>query len=231
MSHPRRGEARGLALVGDIHGNIAALDAVLDAVADRELLAAGVCTGDIVLRGREPEACVDRIAGLGWPVVCGNTDRKVALRDPRPVGHPASDRVGSRSWTRHRLSDASVSFLADAPPTVTVNVGRFRVLVMHGSPDDPTVSLFDPHTSDSDLRDLRSRFPDVDAIVTGHTHLQMARMVDGCAFVNPGSVGEAPTQDALPRWAWLEAGPTDVIAHLETVSRPLAPQRIPRGSR
>ncbi len=231
MSRPSGDAPGALALLGDVHGNIAALDAVLDAVAGMDLLSAGVCTGDIVLRGGQPEACVNRIAMLGWPVVCGNTDRKVALREPRPHGHPAAERVGSRSWTRHRLSESSVAFLIEAPLTVTIRVGRYRVLVMHGSPDDPTEPLFDRRTPLSDLRDLRTRFPDVDAVVTGHTHHQIARTVDGCLFVNPGSVGEAPTPDAHPCWAWLEAGPSGVVAHLETVPRPLAPQRTPRGSR
>lgn len=220
-----------LALLGDIHGNIAALDAVLDAVADHDLRHHGVCTGDIVLRGTEPEACVSRIALLDWPTVAGNTDRKVALRKPRPKGHPSAARPGSRSWTRHRLSEESVAFLADAPLTTVTTVGPHRVLVMHGSPDDPTEALFDPRTSTAAFRDLRRRFAEFDAVVTGHTHRQMAKTVDGCLFVNPGSVGEAPTPDALPRWAWLETGPSGLVAHLESVPHPLAPQRIPRGDR
>lgn len=219
-----------IALVGDIHANIAALDAVLDAVADRGLSASGVCTGDIVLRGTEPDACVRRIAALGWPTVCGNTDRKVALRDPRPPGHPTAERVGSRSWTRHRLSGESVAFLAAAPLTVETAVGPHRVIVMHGSPDDPKEALFDPHTSTAGFRALRARFAAFDVVVTGHTHRQMARTVDGCLFINPGSVGEAPTPDGRPRWAWLEAGHSGPIAHLESVPRPLAPQRTPRSS-
>lgn len=219
-----------MALVGDVHGNLTALDAVLDAVADRGLTASGVCTGDIVLRGTEPDACVRRIASLGWPVVCGNTDRKVALRDPRPPGHPTAERIGSRSWTRHRLSDESVAFLAAAPLTVETTLGPHRVIVMHGSPDDPTRALFDPHTPKAGFRALRARFAAFDVVVTGHTHHQLARTVDGCLFVNPGSVGESPMSDGLPRWAWLEAGTDGPVAHLESLSRPLAPQRTPRGS-
>lgn len=226
---PATGPSR-LALLGDVHGNIAALHEVLRAVADHKLTA-GVCTGDIVLRGPEPEACVGRIALLDWPTVMGNTDRKVALRDPRPVGHPTAERVGSRSWTRHRLSTESVAFLAARPLTVEAWVGPHRILVMHGSPDDPTEPLFDPRTSPAEFRALRRRFADYRAVVTGHTHHQMARTVDGCLFVNPGSVGEAPTEDERPRWAWLEAGPSGPVAHLETVDRPIAHRRIPRGSR
>ena len=76
-----------LAVLGDVHGNVAALDVVL-----AEVRAAGInrgaCTGDLVLRGREPEACVSRIALSGWPCVRGNTDTKVASRAPRPRWPP-----------------------------------------------------------------------------------------------------------------------------------------------
>jgi len=100
--------------------------------------------------------------------------------------------------------------------------------VMHASPGDPTDALFDPTTSDTELRNI-ARDLRADAVVCGHTHLQMARTVDGCLFVNPGSVGEAPTADELPRWAWLEAGPSGPVAHLERVMTPLAGMRRPRG--
>ncbi len=223
------GRPAALALVGDVHANLPALDTVLDAVRAAGLTR-GVCTGDLVLRGTEPDACVARIALLEWPTVCGNTDRKVATRTPRPPSHPASSRVGSRSWTRHRLSDASVAFLAGCPLTLQIALGRFTVMVMHASPDDPTDAAFDPSTPDDDLRAL-ARELGVDAVVCGHTHHQMARTVDGCLFVNPGSVGEAPTRDERPRWAWLEAGPDGPIAHLEVVDAPLAGMRVPRGDR
>lgn len=220
------GPAR-LAVLGDVHANLTALDAVLDAIRDRAI-DDGVCTGDLVLRGTEPDACVSRIALRGWPTVCGNTDVKVATRSPRPRNHPASSRVGSRSWTRHRLSDASVAFLAACPLTLRVPLGPFSILVMHASPEDPTDALVDQTTTDAALRAI-ARELRADAVVSGHTHRQIARSVDGCLFLNPGSVGESPDRDERPRWAWLEAGPSGPVAHLERVDAPVAGMRAPRG--
>lgn len=212
-----------LALLGDVHGNVAALDAVLAQVR-RAGITRGLCTGDLVLRGPEPEACVSRIALAEWPCVRGNTDWKVASRVPKALPHPAARRVGSRSWTAHRLSDASLRFLAGLPLTVRVRVGPFEVLAMHGSPDDPSAVLFDVGTAPERLVEL-ARVLEADCVVSGHTHRPFARRAGGCLFVNPGSVGEAAGGDRRPAWAWLAAGPAGLTAHLERADVPLA---VPR---
>ncbi len=209
-----------LAVFGDVHANLPALDAVLG-----EIRAAGirngVCTGDAVLRGAHPEACVERIALLGWPNVAGNTDRKVTQRAPRLPGHPAAARTGSRSWTHHRLSEASLTYLAQLPQTVRVPVGRFTVLVMHGESEAPSGAIIDEATPHDTLVTLAAQFG-TDAVVTGHTHRAFVREAGGCLFLNPGSVGEPVGTDGHPSWAWLAAGPAGLTAQLEraTVSRP-----------
>jgi len=212
-----------LAIVGDVHGNVAALDAVLAAVRAAGI-SRGACTGDLVLRGPEPEACVSRIALLGWPCVQGNTDLKVASRRPRALPHPAAARVGSRSWTAHRLSDASLRFLAELPLTVRVRVGPFEVVVMHGSPHDPSEVLFHADADHGRLAELATVLR-ADCVVWGHTHRPVARIAGGCLFVNPGSVGEAVGGDLRPSWAWLEAGTSGLVAHLERVDLPVAAPR------
>ncbi len=212
-----------LAALGDIHGNLAALDAVLADVRAAGL-EHGVCSGDLVLRGPEPEGCASRMALLGWPCVRGNTDTKVARREPRPRWHPASARAGSRSWTAHRLSDASLSYLADLPLTVRVSLGPYRVLVMHGAPDDPTDVLVDATTPRERLVELATQL-DADCVVTGHTHRPCVREAGGCVFVNPGSVGESDGADRRPSWALLEAGPAGIAATLMRTAAPVTRRR------
>jgi putative phosphoesterase len=212
-----------LAVVGDVHGNVAALDMVLADIRAAGI-GRGVCTGDLVLRGREPEACVSRIALSGWPCVRGNTDAKVASRAPRARSHPAAARAGSRSWTAHRLSDTSIAYLADLPLTVRVALGRFEVLVMHGTPDDPKEVLVDEATAHERLVELAAALH-ADCVVTGHTHRALVREVGGCVFVNPGSVGESTDADHRPSWAVLEAGPSGVTATLMRTDARLA---VPR---
>lgn len=212
-----------LALLGDVHGNVAALDATLAAIRAAGI-SRGACTGDLVLRGPEPEACVSRLALLDWPCVRGNTDAKVAMRPPRPRGHPAAARVGSRSWTAHRLSDASLAYLSGLPLTVRVHVGRFEVLVVHGTPDSEAEVLVDADTDPQRLAQIAALLG-ADCVVTGHTHRPLVRRAGACLFVNPGSVGEAVGGDRRPSWAWVAPGPAGLQAGLERVDVPVAQAR------
>ncbi len=216
-----------LAVLGDVHANLPALTAVLTAI-DAIGLTDGIVTGDLVMRGDHPEECVRALAGRRWPAVAGNTDLKAAVQPPRPPAHPASARVGSRSWTARRLSDQSLDYLRGLPLTQRVMLGDRTVLVMHGSPESPNRSLFDPLSTEAELAALVGRFR-VDAIVCGHTHIAMAVRVAGCLFVNPGSVGESLTDACRPSWAWLQATDDGLEAHLEVVEDPLARMRVPRG--
>ena len=215
-----------LALMGDVHANLPALRAVLDAIAEAGLTH-GACTGDLVMRGADPEGCVDAVRRLGWPCVMGNTDRKTAVRPARPKDHPKATRVGSRAWSTNQLSRTSLAYLAGLPMVWRLTLKDWRIALVHGAPDDPREAV-GADSPKSDVRRLIRALDDPDCIVSGHTHRPMVREVDGCLLVNPGSVGEALDGDLRPRWAWLEAGRrTGLRAHLETVSAPLATVRTP----
>lgn len=81
----RSGEGPRLLVVSDVHGNLAALDAVL-----REPHEGLICLGDIVGYGPEPAGCVDRIRDECAIVVQGNHDRGFA--DGVPVRSSAAFR-------------------------------------------------------------------------------------------------------------------------------------------
>ena len=212
--------AERLALIGDIHANAAALRAVLAAV-DAAGLRRGICTGDLVMRGDDPETCVTTIRKTGWPCVMGNTDRKVAVRPRRDPDHPKAKRVGSRPWSSNQLSPPNLEYLAGLPLVVRLDLKGARIVLMHGGPDDPRDAI-GADTSDKDLARLVSELGRPDCIVSGHTHVPLVREAARCLFVNPGSVGEALNGDRHPRWAWLEARGSGLRAHLERVPRDLA---------
>jgi putative phosphoesterase len=208
-----------LALLGDIHANVTALRAVLADIS-RAGIERGAVTGDIVMRGEDPEACVAELRRLGWPCVMGNTDRKV-VRGPDPdAGHPKADRLGSRAWTVNRLSEKSLRFLAALPMVALIPLKGATVAVMHGSPDDPNGTI-DATTPARRLARIAKEVG-ADCIVTGHTHEPLVRQAGGVLVVNPGSVGEALRGDLHPRWAWLEARKSGLRAHLERVTDALA---------
>lgn len=211
--------------MGDVHANAPALRAVLEAMTAAGM-ARGACTGDLVMRGADPDACVSAVRDLGWPCVMGNTDRKVATRPRRdPASHKAS-RVGSRAWTTNQLGTENLDYLAWLPMVVRLPFAGATVVVMHGSPDDPRHAVNDS-TPDRELRRLVRALGRPACVVSGHTHVPLVRRAEGCLFVNPGSVGEALDGDRRPRWAWLEARRSGLRAHLERVPADLARVRTP----
>jgi len=217
--------AERLALIGDIHANAVALRAVLDAI-DAAGIRRGLCTGDLVMRGDKPDACITAIRETGWPCVMGNTDHKVAERPGRDPDHPKSARVGSRPWTSNELSARNLEYLAGLPFVVRVKLKGSVIVLMHGGPDDPRDAI-DADTPEKDLSRLVSELGSPDCVVSGHTHRALVRTAAKCMFVNPGSVGEAVEGDRRPRWAWLEARGSGLRAHLEVLPLDLATIRTP----
>jgi predicted phosphodiesterase len=175
-----------LALISDIHGNAAAFDAVL-ADAERVGVDGYVCLGDTLQGGPQPAEVLERLRGLGCPVVLGNGD-EFLLRLPREAKEPASGRQEAvREWTRQQLGTAGLAFVETMSPTVRVPLGEAgELLAFHGSPLSSTDVLL-PWSAPEALAPFRGTGAPV--LAGGHTHTQWTRTVDGALFVNPGSIG------------------------------------------
>ncbi len=217
-----------LAVFGDIHANLTALDAVLDAIAAAGITR-GLVTGDIVLRGLEPEKCVKRVRKTGWPCVEGNTDRRVVGKKVKPSTHKRDMRPGTRTWTKTMLSQQSLDWLDGLPAVVEAMLGPHRVVAVHGDQTVPPGAVDHAASDESIIATMDALSADV--LITAHTHSPMLRWVEGRLVVNPGSVGEGTEDDQRPSWAWLEAGENGIHAAIEHVDAPLAPPRDTRNHR
>jgi putative phosphoesterase len=177
-----------VAALYDIHGNLAALEAVLHEVADDATIVVG---GDVVAGGPQPAEVVDRLRGLGDRVrwLRGNADREL---DPNEEGLAPPDVIDE---TRARLSDAQITFLLGLPPTVQID----RVLYCHATPRNDT-DVFTEETPEERLVDIFGGV-DADVVVCGHTHMQFDRTIGGTRVINAGSVG-MPYEDE-PGAYWL----------------------------
>jgi predicted phosphodiesterase len=178
-----------LALVSDIHGNDAALAAVV-AELERLGIERVVCLGDVAQGGPEPVEVLDRLTALGWPVILGNADAfllEVSASSPEPVTEAQLER---RDWTLAQLSPAHLDQIRAFVPTLDVEVDDGLTLrAFHGSPHSYDNVIL-PGTPDSQAERLLGG-SGVDLLAGGHTHLQWTRYVDGALYVNPGSVGLA----------------------------------------
>ena len=168
-----------LAVLYDLHGNLPALEAVLDdagrAGADRFLLG-----GDYALFGPEPYQTVCRLRDLDAVWIRGNGERWTAS----PAQAPDDDVVRSAiEASRAELGDA-VAELAALPEQFVTATARF----CHASPLSD-VRGFPPEPGDDE--DALIAGAHEPRLVFGHTHLQFRRPAagGGIELVNPGSVG------------------------------------------
>ncbi len=193
-----------LALVSDIHGNLAALEAALaeieKAAPDRILL-----LGDFVQNGPKPAEVIDVVQALeaaGAYVIAGNTDIAVADGDytaafPWLDDVPTAHRAVAE-WTREQLSDDQLEYLRRLPAERRVALGDEFVLGTHGSPGSQTLGL--PADLDPAIAVQRVTRTDARVIACGHTHLADVRDFGRKLIVNPGSCGYA--FDGTPDACW-----------------------------
>ncbi len=177
-----------VAALYDIHGNLAALDAVLAEVPDDATILVG---GDICAGGEQPSETLARLRGLGDRVAWlrGNADREL---------HPDEDGLAPADFlakARSLLSGEEIEFLHELPPTQRIG----DVLYCHASPRND-LDIFTERTPGERIAFL---FAGLDAatVVCGHSHTQFDRTVAGVRVVNAGSVG-MPYEDE-PGAYWL----------------------------
>jgi diadenosine tetraphosphatase ApaH/serine/threonine PP2A family protein phosphatase len=159
-----------LAIISDVHGNLEALQAVLDDI-DRLGVTDVYCLGDVVGYGPDPRACLDRVMACRL-VLLGNHDQG-AMFDPAFFS-PAAERA--IFWTRDQLEAAPEDlptrerrweFLAERPR-------RHRedgFLFVHGSARNPLNEYVFPEDV-CDLRKMERIFALVERYCfQGHTHV------------------------------------------------------------
>ncbi len=212
-------------LLSDVHSNLAALDAVIQAAYPFEQV---WCLGDIVGYGPEPNACLERLRGFDLISLAGNHDLaavgKLSLEDF------SDDARAVVRWTRDRLSAENIEWLKSLPTLVVLE--EHSITLVHGSPRDPIWEyIVTPETAWHCLQ-----VTETPLCFYGHTHvprlyrkptlglgvageelivgspipLELDRML-----INPGSVGQPRDDD-----------PRAAFAILDTEKKTLLHQRV-----
>lgn len=196
-----------LAVLGDMHGNILALDAALKDIKPRKLDRILIC-GDLVMNGPRPAETLARVRELeakGAFVIQGNTDIAVADGDyaaafPWLEDVPAPQ-LAAAEWAREQLSEEDLDYLRRLPAERRVHFDDELVLLCHGSPGSQTAGL--PADLDSSVTVERVTRTDARVICCGHTHVSDVRELGRRLIVNPGSCGYAFDGEPTANWALL----------------------------
>ena len=185
-----------IALFGDIHANLEALEAVLDDARGQHVTDY-VCMGDIVGYNADPAACLEKVREMNCPTVKGNHDEDASgdhsLENMNPVAAAALE------WTRQQLTDEQREWLRRL--RMVRQVSDFTIV--HSTLDQPSHWNYVTNRFDA-MANFSYQFTQIG--FHGHTHVprvyvkgervhevaaDSVQIEDGCKyFINIGSVGQ-----------------------------------------
>lgn len=177
-----------VALLSDIHSNLAALDAILAHAKSLGHDATWV-TGDLVGYGPDPDAVVERLEGLDARCVMGNHDAAACGLTPLKAFNDLAGKAAT--WTRYSTSDATRAYLA-ALPRVREEA---EFTLVHGTLRDPIWEYMDRvDVAAAHLRLLSTPYGAI-----GHTHRQLTvTLVNGRAKpLIPDEDTDVPLEPAM----------------------------------
>jgi len=199
-----------IAALYDIHGNLPALEAVLQEV--RQAAIDQVVVGGDVLPGPMPRETLTLLLDLPFPVrfIRGNGDREVLAQRAGVETDPIPERFREvMRWTAQQLHPQHEQLIAGWPPTCRLEIsGVGEALFCHGTPRSD-MEIFTRLTPEDTLLSIFES-PNVPLIICGHTHMQFDRMIGRVRVVNAGSVG-MPFGE--PGAYWLLLGPDVQLRH------------------
>jgi putative phosphoesterase len=202
-----------IALMGDIHGNELALQAVLSASANAGV-AQLLVTGDLVGYYFEPSQVLKLLSGWMCTVVRGNHEEMMsrALSDTAYL-EVIESRYGSGIRVAlEQLSQTQLNDLCSLPHPLELSIDGCKILLAHGAPWDLDEYIY-PDTDQEML--VRNFHQEYDLVVMGHTHYPLLRRIGNTTLVNPGSVGQPRDRKPGACWALYDTRDRTVELHRE----------------
>jgi predicted phosphodiesterase len=192
-----------IAVVSDIHGNLPALEAIVEDI-ERRGVDAVVNLGDSVSGPLLPLETARFLMARDWIHLAGNHERLLLAEGPRGV---------SDEFARSQLTSAELEWLASLRPRLRIQPA---LLLCHGTPSSDSEYLLETvepgRVRAATPGEIGERLGEVeeDVVLCGHSHVPGARRApSGTLIVNPGSVGLQAFEDTHPHPHVIETGSPD----------------------
>jgi len=229
------------AILGDIHGNLEALEAVLKDAAEQDVNSY-VCVGDIVGYNANPAECLEKVRQMDFTCVKGNHDHYCSHDESLDDFHPLAANV--IDWTRHQLDDDEIAFLKGLKYSRIMS----GFTIVHSTLDMPDKwgYVFDALEADANFN-----YQSTSLCFHGHTHIPVVYEKKGRVmkhefakvnlqlgskyFINVGSVGQPRDGNPLAAYAVydmkaktveLRRIPYDIAAVKEKILAAGLPERL-----
>lgn len=195
-------------ILADIHANLSAFQAVIESAGQYRPDGA-VFLGDLIDYGMRPNEVVAQMERLPFPLLHalrGNHEQALLNQDMSRFSS-ARGMVMSQ-YTQSKLSVYSRNYIMglDARGYAEISVGGKRILLVHGSMDDPFWGKLAPENAGD-------AYQPYDVVLSGHTHRphyfeqyyptpgSPYRGEEKTIFINPGSVGQPRNHNPMAQYA------------------------------
>lgn len=223
-----------LLLLGDIHGNYPALEAIANYIRP-ERFDWIINTGDFTVYSTFPNETIQWFRKRKRAIcILGNTDRKILrILEGKQLKKPKiEEKRVMYFWTAERLLSENIAYLKSLPEQTDFTAANLHIGVFHGTRDNPDEELF-PSAPASRFRQL-ARDSIYHIQIMGHSHVPYHKIVDGVHFINPGSVGRMFDGDPRASFAILKIDAGKIaVKHfripyaVETVVADLKKRKLP----
>jgi predicted phosphodiesterase len=204
-----------LAVISDIHGNLAALQAVLAQI-ERQGADQIVNLGDILSGPMQPAETADLLMARNFVTIRGNHERQLLK-----VAEGPRDRIDPRTsdgYAATQVSAVQLQWLRSLPATHWL---ASDVLLVHGTPASDLQYWLETVTPDFGVngsrgvrmaseQETRERLgteaDGASLVLCGHTHFPRVVQCGRTLVVNPGSVGLQAFDDDHPHYHCIENG-------------------------
>lgn len=149
-------------LVTDIHSNLAALEATLNAMEQQGAIDGLLCMGDIIGYGPQPNEVIQRLKEYSLFTIIGNHD--MAVLGQLELSDFNHDAIDANVWTRVQLEPENLEWLESLKPKAVFDE---KVTLAHGSPSEPVWEYLT--TQHAAARNFQAY--DTQVCFVGHTHL------------------------------------------------------------
>ena len=197
-----------IAILSDIHGNVFALESVLNAVKKKDVDILMIA-GDFIGYYFWPVKVFNLLKDYDPIVVRGNHDKmlKKAKEDTVYLEKICKKYGNGLKIALDQLGDERIEWLSNLPDLVEYETQDGKILICHGSPWDGDEYVY-PDSDDESL----NRYAQLNAkwIIQGHTHYSMHNKIGDITLINPGSVGQPRDRKPGAHWALLDTSLNEV---------------------
>lgn len=215
-----------IAVFGDIHGNLPALEVVLNDIEKRGIQQK-FCLGDLVDFASWGNEVIEKIKSLNIPCLMGNHDERIAFDIPIiPLEKHSEEETEARfaaiNHSKKYIAQENKNFLSELPFHLKLNykVGKkhWNIQLVHSSLESNDTYFYENEHDEIFQNILNESQSDV--IIMGHTHMSFTKYFAGKWAINGGSVGRSREENRLASYIILTLDEEKLIPEIIQLDYP-----------